>query len=131
MVANSDRTLPASHTIDIRFGLPANFPGGGVKTVPGILLKQTGDARGVPLTGLAVKVTKNVILMGLSALESDMQRNMQLLQGRQWFDVPIVFESGSRAIITLEKGASGERAFREGFAAWDRSKAAVKGGAPG
>ena len=33
---NSDKALPASHTIEIKFNLPADFPGGGIANVPGI-----------------------------------------------------------------------------------------------
>ena len=29
---NTDQSLPASHTIEIMFNLPADFPSGGVRT---------------------------------------------------------------------------------------------------
>ena len=79
---NTDQALPASHTIEIMFNLPADFPGGGIANVPGILMKQSEQARGTPLAGLAVKVTNNFFLVGLSAVATDMQRNMQLLKER-------------------------------------------------
>jgi hypothetical protein len=34
------------------------------------------------------------------------------------FDVPLVYANQRRAIIAIEKGAPGERAFNEAFAAW-------------
>jgi hypothetical protein len=37
--------------------LPTDFPAGGILNVPGILMKQGEQTRGVPLAGLAVKVT--------------------------------------------------------------------------
>ncbi len=43
---------------------------------------------------------------------------MKLLEGRSWFDVPIVYNSGQRAIVAIEKGIPGEGAFREAFASW-------------
>jgi hypothetical protein len=126
MVRNTDSTLPASHTVDIRFNLPPDFPTGGVASVPGVLMKQTEQARGVPLAGLAVKVTNNVFLIGLSAVEGDVQRNTQLLKERPWFDVPIVYNSGTRAILAMEKGTPGERAFNEAFTAWGRAGTASR-----
>jgi hypothetical protein len=39
------------------FKLQADFPSGGISNVPGILMKQAESTRGVPLAGLAVKVT--------------------------------------------------------------------------
>ena len=115
---NTDKALPASHTIEIMFTLPADFPEGGIANVPGVLMKQNEQARGVPLAGLAVKVTNGYFLIGLSAVEADQQRNMQLLRERDWFDIPIVYTSGKRAILAMEKGTPGTRAFEEAFRAW-------------
>jgi hypothetical protein len=117
---NTDRALPASHTIEIMFNLPADFPGGGIANVPGILMKQGEQARGTPLSGLAVKVTNGFFLIGLSAVDTDVQRNLQLLKERAWFDIPIVYTNGGRAILAMEKGAPGDRAFAEAFAAWEK-----------
>src|SRR5262245_44087023 len=115
---NTDKALPASHTIEILFTLPADFPEGGINNVPGVLMKQNEQARGVPLAGLAVKVTNGYFLIGLSAVEADQQRNVQLLKERDWFDVPVVYTSGKRAILAMEKGTPGARAFEEAFRAW-------------
>ena len=38
---------------------------------------------------------------------------------RSWFDVPLVYVNQRRAIIAIEKGAPGERAFNDAFAAWE------------
>jgi hypothetical protein len=117
---NTDQALPASHTIEIMFNLPPDFPGGGVANVPGVLMKESEQARGVPLAGLAVKVTNGFFLIGLSAVDADVQRNMQLLKDRPWFDIPIVYNNGGRAILAMEKGPPGDRAFADAFAAWSK-----------
>ena len=115
---NTDKALPASHTIEIMFNLPADFPGGGISNVPGILMKQAEQARGTPLAGLAVKVTNGFFLIGLSAVDTDQQRNLQLLKDQEWFDIPIVYTNGGRSILAVEKGPPGDRAFADAFAAW-------------
>ena len=115
---NTDQALPASHTIEIMFNLPPDFPGGGIANVPGVLMKDSEQARGVPLAGLAVKVTNGFFLIGLSAVDTDVQRNTQLLKDKPWFDIPIVYTNGGRAILALEKGPPGDRAFADAFAAW-------------
>jgi hypothetical protein len=117
---NTDQALPASHTIEIMFNLPADFAGGGIANVPGVLMKESEQARGVPLAGLAVKVTNGFFLIGLSAVDADVQRNLQLLKDRSWFDIPIVYNNGGRAILALEKGPPGNRAFGDAFAAWGK-----------
>ena len=86
--------------------------------MPGVLMKQAEQTRGVPLAGLAVKVTPGFFLIGLSALETEMQRNLQLLKERSWFDIPIVYNNNRRAILAMEKGTPGEKVFNEAFATW-------------
>ena len=115
---NTDTSLPASHTAELTFILPPNFDGGGVSNVPGILMKSNEQARGTPLAGLAVKVTDGFFLIGLSNVEVDRSRNLQLLKERSWFDVPLVYTNQRRGIIAIEKGEPGERAFTDAFAAW-------------
>jgi hypothetical protein len=117
---NTDQALPASHTIEIMFNVPPDFPGGGIANVPGVLMKDSEQARGVPLAGLAVKVTNGFFLIGLSAVDADVQRNVQLLKDRPWFDIPIVYNNGGRAILAMEKGPPGDRAFADAFAAWGK-----------
>ena len=115
---NTDKALPASHTIEILFTLPADFAEGGIGNVPGVLMKQNEQARGVPLAGLAVKVTNGYFLIGLSAVDIDKQRNISLLKERDWFDIPLVYGNGKRGILAVEKGTPGGRAFEEAFRAW-------------
>ncbi|MGY3487577.1 hypothetical protein ACVW1C_005460 [Bradyrhizobium sp. USDA 4011] len=115
---NTDSSLPASHTAELTFILPQDFANGGVGNVPGILMKSNEQARGTPLAGLAVKVTDGFFLVGLSNVDADRSRNLQLLKERSWFDVPLVYTNQRRAIIAIEKGAPGERAFNDAFAAW-------------
>ncbi|MGJ5178611.1 hypothetical protein ACQR16_28705 [Bradyrhizobium oligotrophicum] len=115
---NTDTSLPASHTAELTFILPQDFTGGGVGNVPGILMKSNEQSRGTPLAGLAVKVTDGFFLVGLSNVDADRSRNVQLLKERSWFDVPLVYSNQRRAIIAIEKGAPGERAFNDAFALW-------------
>ncbi len=115
---NTDKALPASHTIEITFTLPAEFDEGGIGNVPGVLMKNGEQARGIPLAGLSVKVTNGYFLIGLSSVDVDKQRNIDLLKSREWFDIPIVYTTGKRAILAIEKGPPGDRAFKEAFRAW-------------
>ena len=114
---NTEKGLPASHVLEIMFKLPADFQFGGISNVPSVLMKETEQARGEPLAGLSVKVTSGVFLIGLSATASDAQRNRELLDGRPWFDIPIVYGNGRRAILAIEKDKLGEGVFKQVFAA--------------
>jgi len=116
---NTDKGLPASHMIEIMFKLPPDFPLGGISNVPSILMKLAEQTPGAPLAGLTAKVTSGFFLFGVSAAESDVQRNRELLKERAWFDIPIVYNNGRRAVLAVEKGVPGEQAFKEAFVAWD------------
>ncbi|MFG1401166.1 hypothetical protein [Xanthobacter sediminis] len=115
---NTDQTLPATHTIEISFKLPQDFAFGGVANVPGVRAKQSQQAQGVPLAGLAVKVSPTLFLVGLSTAPSDRQRNLALLQLYPWFDVPVVYTNNKKAVIVFEKGTPGQQAFNDAFSAW-------------
>jgi hypothetical protein len=115
---NTDKGLPATHVVEIMFKLPADFPFGGISNVPGILMKQAEHTRGVPLAGLAVKIAPGFYLIGLSNVEADKDRNIQFLKEQSWFVIPVVYNNNRRAILALEKGAPGERAFADAFIAW-------------
>jgi hypothetical protein len=115
---NTDKALPASHTIEIMFTVPQDFSEGGINNIPGVLMKQEEQARGAPLSGLAVKVTNGYFLIGLSAVDVDMQRNIEMLKTRDWFDIPLVYTTGKRAILAVEKGDAGNRVFEEAFRTW-------------
>jgi hypothetical protein len=116
---NTDKTLPASHMIEIRFNPPADFPGGGIAKVRGISMKQAEQARGTPLAGPAVEVINGSFLIALSAVDADLHRNEQLLKECSWFDLTMVYVNGGRAHVATEKGPQGDRAFAEAFAAWE------------
>jgi hypothetical protein len=128
---NRDKSLPASHTIELTFRLPEGFARGGIANVPGILMKDSETTRGVPLAGASVKVTPAYFLIGLSATDADHARNMRLLKDLAWFDLPIVYGDKRRAILAFAKGEDGERAFGYAFGAWndDTAPPASAGGA--
>ena len=114
---NLDTSLPSSHIFEFTFTLPPDFAGGGVFDMPGLLVKPNEQARGTPLQGgFSVKVTDRYYLEALS--EANRERNVQFLRDNRWFDLPLVYVNQRRAIIAIDKGAAGERAFNEAFAAW-------------
>jgi hypothetical protein len=115
---NDDTALPASHTAELMFTLPPDFPHGEITNIRGILMKQSESTRGVALAGLAVKVSKNFFLIGPSSVDAERARNIQLLKERAWFDITVVYNDGRRALIAIEKGTPGERAFARAFKAW-------------
>lgn len=116
---NSDPGLPASHLVEVSFSGSLN--GSKIQRVPAIVLKSTEQARGQPLAGAAVPVTEDLFWVALSDDSEQTARNLQLLREGSWFDVPILFEDGTRALLTFEKGIPGDKVFETVLAAWSRS----------
>ncbi len=115
---NDDTSLPASHLVEIRYEFPESFAAGDVVNVPGIVMKPTEEARGDALIGASVKVSPGYFWIALSSLPNEQQRNLALLRERGWIDIPMLYESGKRGILTLEKGAAGTEAVEKAVSSW-------------
>lgn len=115
---NTDDSLPASHLVEVQFEFPQDLAGKGVANVPGLVMKRTEEARGDALIGASVKVADNLFWVALSNVPSERDRNMSLLRERGWIDIPILYEDGKRAILTLEKGTPGTRAVEQAMSSW-------------
>lgn len=113
---NTDNTMPASHVVEIKFDRPKDAPNGEVSKLHGLLMKQEGH--GAPLEGESAKVTPGYFMVALASGTAQLQRNLKLLKDDSWFEVVIGYSNGKRAVLAIDKGASGEEAFKEAFAAW-------------
>jgi hypothetical protein len=117
---NTDRMLPASHLLDVRIVVPPDSTTGGIQDVPGIMMKTGEDARSVALAGVSVKVNTDYYMIGLSSPDESL--NTEMLRQRPWFDVPIRYNNGKRAILSFEKGEAGAKVIEAALAKWDAAK---------
>jgi hypothetical protein len=115
---NTDQSLNASHLIEMNFSGPLNPSNSGIGTVAGVLMKTSVTAKGAPLAETMEKAENSYFMFGLSANDAELQQNLQLLKDREWVDIAIVYNDGHRAILAMQKGPAGDRAFAEAFAAW-------------
>lgn len=115
---NRDVTLPASHILELSFATSQDFEGGSIASVHGILLKQTEQEPGQRLFGVTAKISDGFFLMALSAVPQEMEANMRLLKAQRWLDIPITYETGRRAVLTLDRGTPGEQAILRALEAW-------------
>jgi hypothetical protein len=52
----------------------------------------------------------------------DAQRtNLELLRTRNWIDIPLAYRNGRRALLTLQKGPDGVKAFDEAIREWSQN----------
>lgn len=115
---NTDQTLPASHIIEMIFLTPEGFEGGGVDNILRIAMKSSEQDAGSPLIGIPAKIADGFFLVALNDTKADQDANLTLLRGQSWIDVPVVYKTGRRALLTMEKGIPGEKVFDEALKAW-------------
>jgi len=118
---NGDDTLPASHIVEMIFLTPEGFDGGSIANVSRIAFKETEQAAGNPLIGIPAKIADGFFLIALGDAPAEIEANMTLLRRQAWVDIPIVYQSGRRALLSLEKGIPGDRAFEEALRAWSEA----------
>ena len=121
LMRNLDPNLPASHLIEFEFTPGPLFDGDEINNIAGVIAKPEEQKNGAQLKGAIVKVSERIFWVAMSAQAADLASNTDALQQQNWFDIPVVFKSGKRAILTLEKGAAGKKAIEEAFKTWQAS----------
>ncbi len=116
---NTDETIPASHLFELMFIVPEDFKGGAIDNVQRITFKQTEQANGNPLIAVPFKVADNFFIVALNDARTAVETNMALMRRLQWIDIPITYRTGRRALISLEKGVPGDKAFDEVLKSWE------------
>ncbi len=114
---NVEAQFPASHTIELRFTQTAGNSLGSVKQINVPQLRKDDTPTGDPLAGLPVTITDNYFLVGLTRGDV-VARNLDLLQSRNWIDVPCLLASGKIAKVTFEKGATGDKLLSDAIQSW-------------
>ncbi len=117
---NTDASLPASHTIKIRFSIVPGSATGDVKQISVPQVRNEDSPSGESLAGVTVPVIQNSFLVGLSPGNAE-TANLRLLKGQQWIDIPMLLTSGKIAKLTFEKSDSGQRDLNEAITAWQKS----------
>ncbi len=109
-----------THLLEFKFSDRRGAPIDSIAGLGNILMKEADGSRGSALAGLSIKVAAGVFLFGLSAERDDVRHNAEALRALSRLDILVKFADGSAAIISLNKGASGERVFEAALADWER-----------
>ena len=117
---NTDSSLPASHTIKVRFTVQPGSTTGDVKQISVPQMRREDSPSGEPLAGVTVPVVQNSFLVGLSPGNAE-AANVDLLKTQQWIDIPMLLDNGKIAKLTFEKSDSGQRDINEAIASWQKS----------
>jgi len=116
---NLDATLPASHMITVRFQREANSALAEIADIETVQMRDLQSEMVAPLDSVRAKITNNIFIVALTQGENVTRRNIDAMLSRGWLDLPIRLADGRLAKVTIEKGAPGERIFKEAFARWE------------
>jgi clan AA aspartic protease (TIGR02281 family) len=115
---NTDPTLQATHTIDLKFSFADGAPITGFKDV-GLPQMRTGDSTAAEaLTSVKLKISDTYFLIALAKGESVAARNLDLMQTRAWFDFPLLLKDDRVAKMVFEKSPEGRAMLDKAFEAW-------------
>jgi len=115
---NTDPSLPASHTIDLRVTFADGAEIKGIKDMRVPMMRRDDPPAQDALSGVRVKISDSYFLIGLNRGDAELAHNVDLIANRGWFDFPMLLDDDRIAKLTFEKGADGERIVNDALAAW-------------
>jgi hypothetical protein len=114
---NTDPTLQATHTIDLKFSFADGAPITGVKDVEP-KMRNLGSTPSEALRSVKVKISDVYFLIALAKGDQDAARNLDLMQTRAWFDFPLLLNDNRIAKLAFEKSTKGDAMLAKAFEAW-------------
>jgi hypothetical protein len=115
---NTDPTLQATHTIDLKFSFADGAPITGFKDVGLPQMRMEDSTAAEALTSVKVKISDTYFLIALAKGDSDTARNLDLMQTRAWFDFPLLLNDDRIAKVVFQKSADGQAMLEKAFDAW-------------
>ena len=115
---NTDPTLEASHTIDLKFTFAEGAPITGFKDVGLPQMRKLDSTASEALNSVKVKIGDDYFLFALAKGDQDAARNQDLMRTRAWFDFPLLLNDNRIAKLVFQKSADGQAMLDKAFDAW-------------
>jgi hypothetical protein len=115
---NTDPTLQASHTIDLKFSFADGAPITGVKSVEP-MMRELGLPTSEELINVNIKISDVYFLIALvNDGHGAAVRNLDLIKTHTWFDFSLLLNDNRVAKLLLQKSENGEAMLVKAFEAW-------------
>jgi hypothetical protein len=115
---NTDPTLEATHTIDLKFSFAEGAPITGFKDVGLPQMRMLDSTASETLNSVKVKISDVYFLIALAKSDQALARNVDLMKTRAWFDFPLLLNDDRIAKLVFQKSADGEAMLEKAFDAW-------------
>ena len=116
---NTDPTLQATHTIDLKFSFAEGAPITGVENVEPKMRNLGSTASEEALTSVKVKISDVYFLIALVNGDPDRAHNLHLMQTHAWFEFPLLLNDNRIAKLLFQKSSEGEVMLAKAFEAWN------------
>jgi hypothetical protein len=124
---NTDPTLQATHTIDLKFSFAEGAPITGFRDV-GLPQMRKGTAA-ESLSSVRVKISDIYFLIALAKIKTDTARNLDLMKTRASFDFPLLLNDDRIAKFVFQKSPEGQAMLDKAFEAWNAAVSEPPGAA--
>ena len=115
---NTDPTLQATHTIDLKFTFQEGAPFKGFKDVGLPQARKLDSPASETMSAVKVKISDDYFLFALAKGDQDAARNLDLMQTRAWFDFPLLLNDGRIAKLVFQKSVEGEQMLEKTLKIW-------------
>ena len=115
---NTDPTLEATHTIDLKFTFADGASITGFKDVGLPQMRKLDSTASETLNSVKVKISDDYFLIALAKGDQDLARNVDLMKTRAWFDFPLLLNDDRIAKLVFQKSADGEAMLEKALDAW-------------
>jgi hypothetical protein len=114
---NTDPTLWATHTIELKFSFADGAPITGFKDVCAPQMRKLDSTASEALTSVKVKVSDVYFIIAL-VKGRNAARNLNLIRTRAWFDFPLLLNDDRIAKLVFQKSSDGEALIAKAFETW-------------
>jgi hypothetical protein len=115
---NTDPSLEATHTIDLKFAFADGAPIVGFKDVGLPQMRMLDSTAAEALSSVKVKISDVYFLIALAKGEQDLARNLDLIKTHAWFDFPLLLNDDRIAKLVFQKSADGDAILQGALEAW-------------
>ncbi len=122
---NTDPTLQATHTIDLKFSFADGAPITGFKDVGLPQMRKEDSTAAETLTSVKLKISDVNFLIALAKIDHDTARNLDLMKTAARFDFPLLLNDNRIAKVVFQKSADGEAMLNKAFDAWSDTPASA------
>ncbi|HZZ62192.1 MAG TPA: hypothetical protein VFE63_13630 [Roseiarcus sp.] len=115
---NTDPTLEATHTIDLKFTFADAAPITGFKEVGLPQMRKLDSTTSEQLNSAKVKISDDYFLIALAKSDQDLAHNLDLMKMDAWFDFPLLLNDDRIAKLVFQKSEDGEAMLEKAFDTW-------------